>query len=74
MKTTKTYSILYLNRCRWTTVNDENNKRMKFNSVREAKNHIDNLRKEGKHPINLVHHAVIYKFDGSLMEGYGVRY
>lgn len=70
----KTYSILYLRRGQWDFVNDEHNKRRVFNSVTEAKQHIDELRKEGTHPINLVHHAVIYGFDGCLMEGEGIRY
>lgn len=71
---TKTYSILYLNHAKWTTVNDESGKRMEFTSVDDAKRHIDSLRKEKTHPINKVKYAVIYQFDRSMMVGAGIRY
>jgi hypothetical protein len=47
---------------------------MVFESVDAAKKHIDDIRKEGKHPLCLCHRAVIYKFNGCMMTGEGVRY
>ena len=69
-----TYSILFLHRGIWKTINDENNKRIEFQSVEDAKHHIDSLRKDKTHPINLVKYAVIYKFDKGMMTGAGIRY
>ena len=74
MKTKPTFRILYLERGNWKAVKDENNKEMSFNSVDGAKRHIDILRSEGTHPLCRCYQAVIYKFNGCMMEGEGIRY
>lgn len=71
---TYTFKIYYLNKGTWKSVNDANRKEMVFESVDAAKKHIDDIRKEGIHPLCLCHRAVIYKFNGCMITGEGVRY
>lgn len=70
----KTFKILYLNRGIWKTVKDEENKDLVYSSVDAAKAKVDEVRSKGEHPLCLVHHVMIYRFNGNLMSGKGVRY
>ena len=65
---TKTFKILYLNNGQWK--NESNS----FDTVNDAKNHVDELRKEGKHPLCSNHHVVIYEYEGKSIKGEGIRY
>lgn len=65
---TKTFNIFYLDRGQWTNLKDN------FNSIDDAKKHIDSIRKEGTHKLCLNHHVVIYEMNGKMITGEGVRY
>ena len=64
----KTFKILYINRGQWKIFKSS------FSSVETAKQEIDNIRAEGKHPLSLNHKVVIYQFEGNEMIGNGIRY
>ena len=62
----KSYSILYLNRkCQWTNIYESGRNLKRFNTVDEAKSHVDTLRKDKSHEINLVQHVCIAQYDGN---------
>lgn len=70
----KSFKVLYLENGNWKSLRDTNKKEMIFNFKDEAKRHIDIIRSEGKHPLCLCHHVVIYKFNGYMISGEGIRY
>lgn len=70
----KSFKVLYLENGNWKSLRDTNKKEITFNSEDEAKRHIDIIRSEGKHPLCLCHHVVIYQFNGYMIFGEGIRY
>lgn len=70
----KSFKVLYLENGNWKSLKDNNNKDISFISEDAAKRHVDIIRSEGKHPLCVCHHVVIYQFNGLMLTDEGIRY
>ena len=75
MKVKSTFGILYLNsKCQYTNIYETGKTIKPFDTVKEAKAYIDQLRKDKTHEINLVHKVCIAKYEGKQLIGVVERY